>query len=298
MSEPAAKKAKTEEAPKLKIALLQLEAGEDKAANIASTKKKIEEAASAGAKLICLPECWNSPYGTGFFAKYAEPLPAPGGAPDEKDSPSTAMLVQMAKEHKVYICGGSIPEKLDGKLYNAGVAIDDEGAILAKYRKVHLFDIDIPGKITFKESDVLTAGDNATVFNSPWGKIGVAICYDMRFPELAMIMRDQGAKMIIYPGAFNTTTGPKNYELLARGRAVDNQCFVIAVSPSRVPGAAYQAWGHSTVVDPWGQVMQTCEHEPCIVYADLDFDVVETFRANVPISKQKRADIYTLGQRS
>jgi len=148
--------------------------------------------------------------------------------------------------------------------------------------------------MTFKESDVLTAGSEPTVFETPWGKMGVAICYDMRFPELAMLMRAQGARLILYPGAFNTTTGPKHYELLARGRAVDNQCFVIACSPSRLPGFEYQAWGHSTIVDPWGKVVTTCEEKPCTLDAELDFGDVETFRTNVPISLQKRSDIYKL----
>jgi len=204
------------------------------------------------------------------------------------------MLAEVAKARGIFICGGSNPEREDGKLYNAGVVVDDRGTVLCKYRKVHLFDIDIPGKMTFKESDTLTAGSEPTVFETPWGKMGVAICYDMRFPELAMLMRAQGAKAILYPGAFNTTTGPKHYELLARARAVDNQCFVVACSPARLEGFEYQAWGHSTVVDPWAKVLATCEHEPCTVYADLDMTEVETFRTNVPISKQKRQDIYRL----
>jgi omega-amidase len=279
----------------LKVALCQLEVGPDKSTNIARARKAIEEAADAGAKLVCLPECWNCPYGNKYFAEYSEKVPSAGEPAEASVSPSSAMLVEVAKAKGVYICGGSMPEKEGDKIYNSGVAVDSQGSVLAKYRKVHLFDIDIPGKMTFKESDTLTPGDRPTVFDTPWGKMGAAICYDMRFPELSMLMRAQGAKVILFPGAFNTTTGPKHYELLARGRAIDNQCFVVACSPARLPGFEYQAYGHSTAVDPWGKVLVTCEEKPCIVYADFDMAEVETFRTNVPISKQKRPDIYSFG---
>lgn len=291
--EPPAKKSKMDPS-ELKVALCQLEVGPEKAANLAGARKAIEEAADQGAQLVVLPECWNCPYGGKYFDGYAEKVPAAGGSPSPEESPSVALLVEVAKARGIFICGGSNPEREDGKLYNAGVVVDNTGAILCKYRKIHLFDIDIPGKMTFKESDTLSPGSEPTVFDSPWGKIGVAICYDMRFPELAMLMRQQGAKAIIYPGAFNTTTGPKHYELLARARAVDNQCFVVACSPARLPGFEYQAWGHSTVVDPWAKVLVTCEHEPCTIYADMDMAEAETVRTNIPVSKQKRQDVYKM----
>jgi len=117
-----------------------------------------------------------------------------------------------------------------------------------------LFDIDVPGKITFKESDTLSPGDNLTIIDSPWGKIGVGICYDIRFPELAMLMREKGVGLMVYPGAFNTTTGPLHWELLQRARAVDNQVFVATASPARNPDSSYQAWGHSSLISPWGEV--------------------------------------------
>lgn len=279
----------------LKVALCQLEVGPDKNTNINGARKAIEEAADKGAQLICLPECWNCPYGNKFFGEYAETVPSAGEAADSSASPSSAMLAEVAKSKGVFICGGSMPERQGDKIYNAGVAIGSDGAVLAKYRKIHLFDIDIPGKMTFKESDTLTPGDSPTVFDTPWGKMGVAICYDMRFPELSMLMRAQGAKVLLFPGAFNTTTGPKHYELLARGRAVDNQCFVVACSPARLKDFEYQAWGHSTAVDPWGKVLATCEENPTTVFTEFDMAEVETFRTNVPISKQKRPDIYTFG---
>eukprot|EP00928_Gymnodinium_smaydae_P065463 TRINITY_DN48603_c0_g1_i1.p1 TRINITY_DN48603_c0_g1~~TRINITY_DN48603_c0_g1_i1.p1 ORF type:complete len:414 (+),score=70.78 TRINITY_DN48603_c0_g1_i1:35-1243(+) len=294
MLSTSAAAAKQANESRLPIALCQLAVGPDKATNLRGARAAIEAAADRGARFVVLPECWNCPYGGKYFDRYAEAVPGVGGVVEGDSSPSVALLVELARKRGIYICGGSNPEREGGKLYNAGVVVDDQGAIISKYRKVHLFDIDIPGKMTFKESDTLTAGSEPNVFDTPWGKMGVAICYDMRFPELAMLMRARGAKVLLYPGAFNTTTGPKHYELLARARAVDNQCFVIACSPARVPGFEYQAWGHSTVVDPWAEVVATCEHEPCTLHTELDFAQVEAFRENVPISKQKRPDIYRL----
>ena len=163
------------------------------------------------------------------------------------------MLIDSAIENKVWIIGGSIPERDGDNVYNTCIVVNPEGSIVAKHRKVHLFDIDVPGKITFKESDTLSAGNQLTVFDTPFCRIGLGICYDMRFPEQSQLMKDAGAEMIVFPGAFNLTTGPAHWELLLRGRAVDNQLYVAGVSPARNPSSDYKAWGHSTLVSPWGK---------------------------------------------
>ena len=135
---------------------------------------------------------------------------------------------------------------VQGRLYNTCLVYGPDGALLAKHRKVHLFDIDIPGEITFKESETLTGGDKGTVVDTPVGRIGVGICYDIRFPELAMLYARQGCQMILYPGAFNMTTGPLHWELLQRARAVDNQVFVMTCSPARKNGEiAIAGWGRA-----------------------------------------------------
>jgi len=161
-------------------------------------------------------------------------------------------------------------------------------------RKVHLFDIDIPGKITFRESDTLTAGAAGTVVDTEVGRVGVGICYDIRFPELAMTYAQRGARLIVFPGAFNMTTGPVHWELLAKARAVDNQLFVATCSPARNPESGYQAWGHSTVVGPFAEVLATCEEGPATVVAELDFDQVDQRRSNMPLGQQRRGDLYEL----
>jgi len=163
---------------------------------------------------------------------------------------------------------------------------------------VHLFDIDIPKSashpgITFKESETLTGGSTTTHFETPFGKIGLAICYDVRFPELAIIAARQGCVAMIYPGAFNLTTGPLHWELLQRARAVDNQIFVAMCSPARDMTAGYHAWGHSMIVDPMGKVLATTEETEAIVAADIDPEVLRAARSGIPVTVQRRFDVYS-----
>ncbi|DBA03459.1 TPA: hypothetical protein N0F65_002867 [Lagenidium giganteum] len=282
---------------KFNVALCQIAVGDDKIKNIATAKNAVAKAAQNGAKVVSLPECWNSPYATTSFPQYAEPIPTKKSELNEQTHPSTFALSQLAQSLQIYLVGGSIPERDGNGVYNTCVIFSPEGEILAKHRKVHLFDIDVPGKITFKESDTLSAGNSITVFDTPYCKIGVGICYDIRFPELSMLMRRQCAKMLIFPGAFNLTTGPAHWELLQRGRAVDNQLYVAAASPARGPEGGYQAWGHSTVVSPWGEVVATCDHGEAIVHAEIDLEKVDEMRRNIPTSLQTRKELYELVQK-
>jgi predicted amidohydrolase len=175
----------------------------------------------------------------------------------------------MARDAEVFLIGGSIPERevnnkagTEGegeekeRLYNTSLVFGKKGELLATHRKVHLFDIDIPGGITFKESEVLSPGNKVTIVEfEGFGKVGLGICYDVRFPELAMVAARKGAWGVFYPGAFNTTTGPLHWRLLGQSRAVDNQVYVAMCSPARDEGASYRAWGHSLVADPMGKVL-------------------------------------------
>ena len=287
---------------KLKLSLCQIKVGADKAVNVAHARAAVERASSAGSQMVVLPECWNSPYAVASFPVYAEKAPEVGdsGATlDPIESPSSSMLCSVAKERGVWLIGGSIPERAEGdKLYNTCLVINPSGQVVGKHRKVHLFDIDVPGKITFKESDSLSAGGSVTVVDTPWGGVGVGICYDIRFPELAILMRQRGCNLIVYPGAFNMVTGPAHWELLQRARAVDNQVFVAACSPARdATGGGYVAWGHSSIVSPWGAVLQAAGADEAVVTADLDLGEALTMRDNIPCWKQKRADIYQVKSR-
>jgi omega-amidase len=185
------------------------------------------------------------------------------------------------QEFSAYLIGGSIPERKDSILYNTSLTFSPTGKLLAIHRKVHLFDIDVPGKIRFQESEVLTGGQTLTDFETEYGKFGVAICYDVRFPEMAMVAARKGAVAMIYPGAFNlmyipmwskvtdSSTGPLHWELLARARAVDNQIYVAMCSPARDMDASYNAWGHSTIIDPNGEIIARAGEGEEIIYADL-----------------------------
>ncbi|KAK6463012.1 carbon-nitrogen hydrolase [Scheffersomyces coipomensis] len=278
-------------AKSLKVALIQLKAGADKTANLAKVTKFIDEAvktSTVGAlDLIMLPECFNSPYAVDQFRNYAELIPT---------GETTSILSQLAKKHEVFIIGGSIPE-LDGeKVYNTSLTFNPKGEIIAKHRKAHLFDIDIPNGITFKESISLSGGDKATVFKlGEFGNVGLGICYDIRFPELALIASraPHNSFAMFYPGAFNTTTGPLHWHVLARSRSIDNEIYTVLCSPARdVEGGGYQAYGHSLVVDPYGKVIAEAGEGEEILFAELDKDLLPKARESIPVHYQRRFDIY------
>lgn len=277
----------------LKLALVQLATGADKTANLARARSKVLEAASNGAKLVVLPECFNSPYGTKYFPKYAETLlPSP---PTKEQSPSFHALSELAKEAKAYLVGGSIPEygTETNKYYNTSLTFDPEGNLIGTHRKVHLFNIDIPGKIKFDESEVLSAGNKVTLIDLPeYGRIAVAICYDIRFPELAMIGARKDCFLLLYPGAFNMTTGAMHWELQARARAMDNQIYVGLCSPARDMKAEYNAWGHSMVVNPNASIQSELDEKEGITYGELDGDAITESRKGIPIYTQRRFDVY------
>jgi len=277
---------------KFRLACIQMLVGADKGKNIQKAQSMVTKAVREHqAQMVMLPEMFNCPYSNASFPTYSEPLPEIGAS--EGTGETSDFLSSTAKDMKIWLVGGSIPEKHEGKLYNTCLVVDPEGNFVAKHRKVHLFDIDVPGGVRFFESETLTGGSTLSTFETPFCKMGVGICYDIRFPEYAQICQKEGCQVLLYPGAFNTTTGPLHWELLQRARAVDNQLWVATASPARDPDFSYQAWGHSTVVDPWGKVVQTTEHEEDIVIADIDVEVSNTIRTNIPILKQKRSDLYT-----
>ncbi|KAK9697280.1 hypothetical protein RND81_08G026800 [Saponaria officinalis] len=200
---------------KFNIGICQLSVTADKMRNIAHAREAIIDAANKGAQLVLLPEIWNSPYSNDSFAAYAEDIELGGDS-----SPSTAMLSDVSRSLKITLVGGSIPERRGDRIYNTCCVFGTNGRLIAKHRKIHLFDIDIPGKMTFKESKTLTAGDIPTVVDTDVGRIGIGICYDIQFEELAAIYAARGAHLLCYPGAFNMTTGPLHWELCQRARCL------------------------------------------------------------------------------
>lgn len=267
----------------MRIGACQIKTLKNKQETLAKARKFVYDAAAAGAELIVLPEMFQCPYDNSFFREYSE---------QESDSVSCRCLSEWARENRVYLVGGSIPENDGGKIYNTSYIFDPGGNRIGKHRKVHLFDIDIPGGIRFMESDVLSPGNEVTVVDTSFGKIGVAICFDMRFPELMRAMALQGAKMIIVPAAFNMATGPAHWEITARMRALDNQVFFLAVSSARDMDFSYHAYGNTILTDPWGDVIQRLDEKEGIMIADVDFDSIERFRREFPIMKSRCEDVY------
>lgn len=264
------------------VAICQMMVGDDKEANLQRAAGMIKEA-SQKAHIIVLPEIFNAPYQTDLLPAYAEAIPGR----------TSRFLSSKAEENKVLLIGGSIPEIDDtGKLYNSSCIFDPCGNMIAKYRKIHLFDIDIPGQVLFKESAVFTAGEHLKRINYQGLQLTVLICYDIRFPELARMATLAGAQALFVPAAFNTTTGPAHWELLMRTRAVDNQLFVIAASPARNPQSSYQAWGHSMVVDPWGKVIAEAQTGEEIIYAEINLNLLQKVRQELPILQHRRPQLY------
>ena len=239
-----------------------------------------------GVDLVTLPEIWNGPYQQDLFPSFAEP----------RFGPSWQFLSELASEYGIWLSGGSIAECEDGKVYNTAYVFDRCGREVARHRKMHLFDIQITGGQHFMESETLTAGDQVTVFDTEFCKMGLCICYDARFPELFRLMVDRGAKMVLVPAAFNMTTGPAHWEHLFRQRAVDNQVFCVGTSPARDVEASYHVWGHSIVTDPWGRIVTQMEEKEEIRIVNLNLDLVDQIRAQLPRLKHRRTDVYRLEQ--
>jgi len=266
----------------MKIAMLQMPVGFDKEENIRKARSAVRWAAEQGAEMAILPEMWHCPYSNQYFPQYAE----------EGIGPTRQALIEMAKDNKLWLVGGSIPECADGKIYNTSFVYDPAGNEVARHRKVHLFDIDVKGGQRFFESETFTPGDQITTFETPWGKMGLCICFDMRFPELARVMALEGAQAVLVPAAFNMTTGPAHWETMFRQRAVDNQIFTVGVSPARDEQDVYVAYGNSIVVDPWGTVIARMDGSEDYRIVELDMSRIADIRAQLPLMSARRTDLY------
>jgi Predicted amidohydrolase len=272
----------------MRTALIQMRVTTEKRRNLEIARQRLREARENGADIAVLPEMFCCPYDNACFRAYGETA---GGE-------AQRMLSDAARELGIYVVGGSLPELEGEAVYNASFVYGPSGELLARHRKVHLFDIDVEGGQRFRESDTLSPGDQITTFETSFGTMGLCICFDLRFEELARCMTLRGAKVLFVPAAFNMTTGPAHWELLFRQRAVDNQCFTVDVSPARDPGAGYVAYGNSLAVDPWGTVLCRAEGMETVLYADLDLSRVESVRRQLPILSARRTDLYELRELS
>lgn len=269
-----------------KVALLQTKVYDNKDLNVENAVKLIEMVSKEGADIAVLPEMFFCPYDNSYFRKFSE---GHGG-------PAYKKMSQAAKEAGIYVVAGTIPELENDKVYNTSYVFDRNGIQIARHRKMHLFDIDVKGGQYFKESDTFASGKDVTIFETEFCKIGLAICYDIRFPELARLMVKEGAEVLIYPAAFNMTTGPSHWELSFRARALDNQSYTIGVAPARDMEFSYHSYGNSIVASPWGNVLNKMDEKEGYIIQEIDLDYVKKVRTELPLLKHIRRDIYTLNK--
>lgn len=265
-------------------AAIQMRTCADKAENLRTAAEYVRRlAAKGGQDIVVLPEMFCCPYQTELFPVYAE----------EEGGPSCEAMSLLARECGVYLIAGSMPERDDGgRIYNTSYVFNREGKQIGKHRKVHLFDINVKGGQCFQESATLTAGDSLTVFDTEFGRMGVMICFDIRFPEWTRLMADAGARAVFVPAAFNMTTGPAHWELSFRARALDNQIWMLGCAPARDETAGYISWGHSICTDPWGRVVAALDEKEGILETDLDLDDADDIRGQLPLLAGRRQDLY------
>jgi predicted amidohydrolase len=265
----------------VRVAAVQLNSNGDKARNLAAAERLVRAAAADGAELVALPEKWNLLASGEEMTAGAEAL----------DGPSLAAARSWARELGINLLAGSIAEQGEEKTFNTSVLIGSDGADLAAYRKIHMFDVEAGG-VTYRESEYEQAGEEIVSATVDGLELGLSVCYDLRFPELHRILAVRGARLIAVPSAFTAATGGDHWEVLLRARAIENQVFVIA--PNQVGEAAphYSSYGHSAIVDPWGTMLATAPDEECFIAAELDFAAQERTREQLPSLANRRPESY------
>lgn len=265
----------------MKIAIIQMTSAADVVVNLDDLTHQIREAASNGAVFISTPE--NSDFMSEDEVKRDAHMF------DEHDHPFIAHFKNLAKELKVWIHLGSIKIKSDDhKKYNRSYLISDEGNVVAKYNKIHLFDVDLPSGEIRRESSSIKAGNKAVDVQTEIGHFGMTVCYDIRFPHLYRTLSQSGADILLIPAAFTVPTGEMHWEVLLRARAIENGAYVIAAAQCGVHDGGRKTYGHSMVINPWGKVIAEAGNEPTILYADIDQKEIANFRSAIPSLRHDR----------
>jgi predicted amidohydrolase len=265
------------------VALIQIDTQQDKAANLRKIGDFIDEAAGRGAQFVTMPEMCTF-IGSGDDARTnAETVPGP----------TTEFMAGKAKEHKIWIHGGSFYEKIPGerRMYNTTTVYSPRGEIAAVYRKIHLYDVDVRGGVTYKESETIEPGAKIVSFDTDYCKMGLAICYDIRFPELYRILALRGVKVIFNPAEFALYTGKDHWESLIRARAIENQVYMVCADQIGVKPNIH-TFGRSLVVDPWGNTIAKASDKEGILLAEIDMDYVDQLRMEVPCLSNRKPESY------
>ncbi|XP_074276277.1 deaminated glutathione amidase, chloroplastic/cytosolic isoform X2 [Silene latifolia] len=268
----------------MKVAVAQMTSVNDTAANFATCSRLAKEAIAAGAKLLAFPESFSFVgVQQGDSLKIAETL----------DGPIMQRYCNLARESRIWLSLGGFQEKAsdDSHLCNTHVIVDDSGNIRTKYRKIHLFDVDVPGGAVYKESSFTEAGKDIVAVDSPFGRLGLTVCYDLRFPDLYQRLRfEHQAQVLFVPSAFTKITGEAHWEILLRARAIETQCYVIAAAQAGKHNDKRESYGDSLIIDPWGTVVARLPDKLStgIAVADIDFSFIDSVRMKMPIDQEKQ----------
>ncbi|WP_135080268.1 carbon-nitrogen hydrolase family protein [Terasakiella sp. SH-1] len=266
----------------LKAAIVQVNASADMDENITTACEMVRDAAHQEAKFIAMPE------NVSMMEFGGKNVIAKSFAQDEH--PALHAFRDLAIETKTWLLIGSLAIRLDnGKVANRSFLINEEGSITGRYDKIHLFDVDLPGGESYRESNTFDGGDQAVLAETPWGKIGMSICYDVRFPHLYRAYAQAGAKIMTVPAAFTKQTGEAHWKVLLRARAIENGCFIIAPGQCGSHKGERETYGHSLIIDPWGSVLAEGGNEPCVLTAELNLDDVEATRGKIPSLQHDQA---------
>lgn len=265
-------------------AVVQMAAGPDTGANLARVEALVARAATAGARLVALPELcfWRGPGRN--YAAHAEAIPGP----------LTDRLGLLAARHRIYLAAGSILEvsEVAGRCHNTALLFGPDGTLLARYRKIHLFDVAIDGGPTARESERIAPGNEVVVVETVLGRVGLAICYDLRFPELFRAMAARGAEVIVLPAAFTRHTGRRHWQILLRARAIENQAYLVAPGLIGPMENGIPTYGHAMIVDPWGEVVARLGTDEAVATATVDRDHLHEIRTQLPALGHRRRDLF------
>jgi nitrilase len=262
---------------RLTVAAVQLTSGTDVAANLERCRGLIQEAASAGADLVVLPENF------GFMGRRdAERL---AHAESDGDGPMQVFLSEQARAAGVWLVGGTVPILADPeRAHSSCLMFDPDGVRRGRYDKIHLFDVSVPDRDEqYRESERTAPGQSPVVVDTPWGGVALSVCYDVRFPELFRRSAGPGLTLIVLPSAFTAATGRAHWDILVRARAIENLCPLVAASQGGRHDSGRETWGHSLIVDPWGEVLAELDQEPGLAIASLDLARMRALRERFPV---------------
>ncbi len=261
------------------VAAVQMTSTANKAENLAIAERLVRRASKRGAQLVAIPELFNCLGEPETIVANAEPIPGP----------TSQLMGQLAAELGITLVAGSIGEQTESKkICNTSLIFGPDGSPLAKYQKVHLFDIDLPGRVTFRESDFMTPGEVLAITETEVGQLAQATCYDIRFPNLFQLYADRGAEIIVTPSAFTLPTGRDHWEVLLRARAIENQVFIVAPNQFGKHGGELNSYGRSMIIDPWGTVLAKAADGEGVITAEIDFDSQKQIRSRLPCLQHRR----------